>query len=125
MKCVSLFLLVVISTEACSKNNAEPDRELPAVSITSPGNNQVFSAGETVSITGNLSDNQKLTEVHVHISNNTTGALLIDIHRSPGTATYQLNESFQTQAGINYKILVSAKDNSANENRATVEITSN
>ena len=125
MKFLSLFLLVVISIGGCSKNNTEPDRELPVVAITSPANNEVFSAGETVNITGNLSDNRKLTEVHVHISNNTTGALLIDIHRSPVTATYQLNESFQTQAGINYKIQVIAKDNSANENRAAVEITSN
>jgi len=125
MKCVSFFLLAVISLGGCSKNNMEPDSELPVISMTSPGNNQVFSAGEIVDITGDLSDNQKLTEVHVHISNNTTGALLIDIHRSPGAATYQLNESFQTQAGINYKIQVIAKDNSANENRAAVEITSN
>ena len=101
------------------------DNELPAVSITSPNNNQVFSAGEKVNITGTLSDNQKLTEVHVHISNNSTGTLLIDIHRYPMTSTYNLNESFQTQAGINYKIQVVAKDNSANENRSTIEITSN
>ena len=125
MKFISLLLLVVILPGGCSKDNTEPDRELPVVAITSPANNEVFSAGETVTINGDLSDNQKLTEVHVHISNNTTGALLIDIHRSPGAATYQLNESVQTQAGINYKIQVIAKDNSANENRAAVEITSN
>ena len=110
---------------ACSKNGNVKDNELPVVSIITPGNNQVFSAGETVNITGTLSDNQKLTEVHVHISNNSTGTLLIDIHRSPGSATYSLSESFQTQAGINYKIQVIAKDNSANENRSAVEITSN
>jgi len=63
--------------------------------------------------------------VHVHISNNTTGNLLIDIHRNPGSGSYTLNESFQTQAGIQYKILVIAKDNSANEGRATLEISSN
>jgi len=125
MKFISLFLLVVISLVGCSKDNKEPDRELPVIAITSPSNNEVFIAGETVNITGNLSDNQQLTEVHVHISNNATGALLIDIHRNPGTTTYRLNESFQPQAGINYKIQVMAKDNSANENRAAVEITSN
>jgi len=118
-------LLLVIVLQACSKNEKLKDNELPVVTITSPNNNQVFSAGETVNITGTLSDNQKLTEVHVHISNNSTGTLLIDIHRNPGAATYSLNESFQTLAGINYKIQVIARDNSANENRSTVEITSN
>ena len=125
MKCFLSFFSLIILLTACSKNSDVKDNELPVVAITSPNNNQVFSAGETVSITGTLSDNQKLTEVHVHISNNSTGALLIDIHRSPGMATYNLNESFQTQAGINYKIQVIAKDNSANENRSTIQITSN
>jgi len=119
------FLSVMILLTACSKNSTVKDNELPVVTITSPNNNQVFSAGATVNITGALSDNQKLAEVHVHISNNSTGTLLIDIHRYPMAATYNLNESFQTQAGINYKIQVVAKDNSANENRSTVEITSN
>lgn len=118
-------LLLVILLQACSKNETVKDNELPVVTITSPNNNQVFSAGEMVAIKGTLSDNQKLTEVHVHISNNSTGTLLIDIHRNPGAATYSLNESFLTQPGINYKIQVIAKDNSANENRSAVEITSN
>lgn len=115
----------MILLAACSKNENIKDNELPVVSITSPNNNQVFNAGETVNIAGTLIDNQKLTEVHVHISDNATGTLLIDIHRNPGAAIYNLNESFQTQAGIDYKIQVIAKDNSANENRATIQITSN
>jgi len=125
MKCLVPVLLVMTLLIACSKNSTVKDHELPVITVTSPNNNQVFGAGESVNITGTLSDNQKLTEVHVHISNNSTGTLLIDIHRYPSTPTYNLNESFQTQAGINYKIQVVAKDNSANENRATIQITSN
>ena len=120
-----LPLLSVIMSLACSKNEKVKDNELPVVTITSPNNNQVYNAGETVNITGTLSDNQKLTEVHVHISNNSTGTLLIDIHLNPGAATYSLNENFLTQAGVSYKIQVIAKDNSANENRSAVEISSN
>ena len=115
----------MILLASCSKSNSVKDNELPVVIITSPNSDQLFSAGETVNITGTLSDNQKLTEVHVHISNNSTGTLLIDIHRNPEAAIYNLNESFQAQAGINYKIQVIAKDNSTNENRSAVEITSN
>ncbi len=110
---------------SCSKSSSPEDRESPVIMLTSPVNNQVFIAGETVNITGMLSDNQKLTEVHVHISIVNTAALLIDIHGYPAAATYTLNESFQTQAGISYKIQVIAKDNSANENHTNVEITSN
>ncbi len=124
MKFILPFFSLIL-LQACSKNEKVSDNELPVVTITSPNNNQVFGVGETINITGTLSDNQKLTEVHAHISNNSTGTLLIDIHRNPGAATYSLNESFLTQAGINYKIQVIAKDNSANENRSTVEITIN
>lgn len=85
----------------------------------------MFSAGQTVNITGTLSDNQQLAEVHVHISNNNTGALLMDIHRYPLSAIYLLNESFLVQGGIEYKIQVIAKDNTANENRATVVVSAN
>lgn len=109
----------------CSKDSAEKDNVPPVVMLSSPANGQVFNPGEMVQVTGQLSDNKKITEVHVHISNNSTGALLIDIHRNPGAAAYTLNETFQTQAGIQYRIQVIAKDNSANEGRATVEISSN
>jgi hypothetical protein len=110
---------------SCAKSSDEKDNESPVVTITSPTDNQVFDAGATVSVTGTITDNKKISEVHVHISNNTTGNLLIDIHRNPGSASYTINESFQTQAGIQYKIQVIAKDNSANESRATIEISSN
>ena len=120
-----LILVLIFVFVACSKDSSEKDNELPVVTISSPNNNQVFNAGATVTISGTVTDNKKVAELHVHISNNTSGALLIDIHRYPATATYNLNESFQTQSGINYKIQVIAKDNSANENRATVEVSTN
>jgi len=115
---------MMVMFAACSKDPDEKDNEPPVVTIASPNNNQVYNAGETVNITGTLSDNQKLMEVHVHIYNNLAGTHLMDIHRSPSAATYQLNESFQTQAGVTYTIQVVAKDNSANERLATVEISS-
>lgn len=122
-----VFIAIIITTGFfCSKNNnRETDRVLPVVTISAPLNNQVFSAGQTVNITGTLSDNQQLAEVHVHISNNSTGTLLVDIHRYPLSATYLLNESFLVQGGIEYKIQVIAKDNAANENRATVLVSAN
>lgn len=125
---IKLFLTVIliITGFSCSKNNnRETDRVLPVVIISAPLNNQVFTAGQLVAITGTLSDNQQLAEVHVHISDNTTGTLLVDIHRYPLSATYTLNESFSVQSGIEYKIQVIAKDNAANENRATLLVTAN
>ena len=95
------------------------------MTLQSPVDNQVFTAGETVAITGTLTDNKLLAEVHVHISNLVTGVLLVDIHRYPTTSTYALAETFQVAAATQYKIQVIAKDNSANENRATLQISGN
>lgn len=121
-----LLLLFILVAAACSKDGGgSNDNEAPVVTLSSPTSGQQFSAGQSVSISGTLTDNQKISEVHVHISNVQTGALLIDIHRYPAAASYTLAESFQAQAGITYKIQVIAKDNSANEGRATVEISTN
>ncbi len=126
MKRRNTLLYVLLLGASCSKNSsAEADSILPVVIISTPLNNQTFNAGQPVNITGTLSDNKQLAEVHVHISNNNTGALLVDIHRYPVSATYTLNENFIAQSGIEYKIQVIAKDNSANENRATVLVTGN
>ena len=118
---VILLLFVFLG---CSKDedNTEQDNELPVIVINSPDNNQVFNAGARVIITGSVTDNKQVDELHIHVSDIFTGGLLIDIHRAPETSSYSLNESFQAQSGIDYKIEVIAKDNSNNENRALVEI---
>jgi Bacterial Ig domain len=123
----NLVVLLGFVLLGCSKDDdhTEQDNEPPVIVINSPDNNQVFNAGAKVIITGSVTDNKQVNELHIHVSDIFTGALLIDIHRAPETSSYNLNESFQTQGGIDYKIQVIAKDNSNNENRASVEITTN
>ena len=122
-----LALPLIFVLLACSKDKDDTvnDNEPPVIFINSPDNNQVFNAGTRVIITGSVTDNKQVDELHIHVSDVFTGALLIDIHRAPETSSYSLNESFQAQSGIDYKIQVIAKDNSNNENRASVEISTN
>lgn len=122
---VLMVTLLIISLAGCSKDSNSNDKQAPVVTISTPVSNQRFNAGQTVSITGTVTDNEKLSELHVHISNTDDGALLVDIHRYPSASTYSLSETFLAQAGINYRIQVIAKDNSANEGRASVEISTN
>jgi hypothetical protein len=117
----ALFLVV-----ACSKDNKTVDDDfLPMIVLSSPSNGQVFTGGATVNITASITDNIKLAEVHVHISDHATGQLLVDIHRYPNAAAYALNESFQAQSGINYTIRVIAIDRSGNTEMQTVQVTVN
>lgn len=119
------LIILCIVFSACSKSSEPEDKELPVIQLTAPTNNQVFTAGQTVAITGMINDNGKLAEVHSHIYNNTTGQLLIDINRFPDAGSYSLNESFQAQAGIQYKIQILAVDKSANQAYETVFVTAN
>jgi len=113
---LSLLCLLI----ACSKNEGgNNDATPPEISISSPSQDQVFTAGATVSIAGNITDKQKIYLVHTHISDNATGTLLIDIHRYPDAAAYTLAESFTVAAGKEYRIQVVARDNAANESSAT------
>jgi hypothetical protein len=125
MKWLTLFFLLAIITSCSKSGTTASDNVLPVVSITSPAANQVFNGGQTINITAHLTDNARIVEVHVHISDMNTGALLIDIHRNPGNGDYALNENFVVQSGVQYKILILAKDNSANEGHAEVDISSN
>lgn len=121
-----ILLVILVALIGCTKSGGgDKDREIPLITFSTPSNNQVFTAGQSVAINAHVSDNKNISEVHIHISNNVTNQLLLDIHRSPGTASYILSESFVVQNGVQYKIQIIAKDNSANEARAAVIITVN
>jgi hypothetical protein len=120
----SLFIIILLLIIAgCSREQGgADDKQPPVVTILAPAAGRQFSAGQTIPISGTVADNETIAELHVHISNIQTGALLIDIHRYPAAPGYTIAESFQAQAGTQYKIQVIARDNSANEGRSSVEI---
>jgi hypothetical protein len=118
---ISFYLCVAILS--CSdKKDKVNDKELPVIQLLTPSNNQSFTGGQVVNVTANISDNDKLYEIHVHVYNNGTGQLLLDIHRLPDASIYSLNENISTQAAIQYKIQVVAVDKSANQQVQTVFI---
>lgn len=109
----------------CSKNSSVEDTILPVITITSPVNGQVFTAGQTIPISGTITDDQYIAEIHIHVTNINTGALLMDVHLYPGANTTIFNQSLTAAAGINYKIQVIAKDREVNEARSTVDVSCN
>ncbi len=119
---IALLLLIT----GCSKNSAdEKDNVLPVITITSPVNGQTFTNGEIINITGTITDDKYIAETHIHVTNNSTGNLLMDVHLYPASASASFNQSFTATAGINYKIQVIAKDRAVNEARASVEVSCN
>lgn len=118
---VSLFLLL-----ACSKKSGgESDSQPPVVTIATPVNSQLYTAGQSISITGNITDDQFIAEVHIHVTNNNTGELLMDVHLYPAASSTAFNQSITAVAGVAYKIQVIAKDRAVNEGRQSVLVTCN
>jgi Bacterial Ig domain len=123
MKTLILLVSILTTGLSCSKNaGSAKDTELPIVTLSSPTTGQTFTAGQSISISGNITDNDYIAEVHIHVSNTNTGALLMDVHLYPGASTTTFNQSIAAVAGINYKILVTAKDKAVNEGRSSVEV---
>ena len=122
----SFFLAILVLLIACSKKeNGDKDVTLPVITIVSPQNNQLFNAGDAIETTATASDNDKVTELHIHVINKSTGALLRDIHSYPGKPTGTVEDSFPAQAGIIYTIQIIAKDPAQNTATAKVEVSVN
>ncbi|HRG83421.1 MAG TPA: Ig-like domain-containing protein [Chitinophagaceae bacterium] len=120
MKIAGLFCFL-LTLAACSKKSDQPgDLVKPVITINTPFNGQVFTAGQSIPISGTITDNQYIAEVHIHVSNNLTGTLLMDVHLYPASASTTFNQSITASAGIEYKIQVIAKDKNVNESNATV-----
>jgi hypothetical protein len=66
-----------------------------------------------------------VTELHIHVTDKTTGVLLRDIHSYPDQPTGTVQDSFTADAGITYIITILAKDPAQNLATAKVEVSSN
>ena len=124
--------MVIISTivsfiiSGCSKGTAaEKDTSLPVITLTAPATGQAFTSGQTIQMTGSITDDKFIAEAHIHVTNTNTGTLLMDVHLYPGNSSATFNQSITAAAGVNYKIQVIAKDRAVNEAISSVEVTCN
>jgi hypothetical protein len=118
-------IILCTSLAACSKKQDTGDKIAPVITIISPLNNQHFTAGQTINTTASATDNDKVTELHIHVTDKTTGTLLRDIHSYPGQSSGTVEDSFVAEPGILYTIVIIAKDPAQNLATAKVEVTSN
>ncbi len=122
MKQLLLFLALLVMVGCNKSSPRNKDRESPVVTITAPSNNTIVSPGLPLNITGNITDNQYIAEVHIHITNLNTGQLMLDVHLYPAAAQASFSQTFTPQAGQRYRIQVIARDRSVNEGIQTLEI---
>jgi len=119
--CVALYVFL----SGCSKKPYVGDKTAPSITIISPSNNQNFTAGQIIATVANATDNDQVTELHIHVINKITGVLLRDIHSYPNKSSGTVQDSFPADSGIAYTIQIIAKDPAQNVATAQVNVSAN
>ena len=126
--CLLLFLCI-----SCGKGGApEDDRHAidtsdttyPVVDVFSPSDNQVFTSGSIIDVTGNVSDNS-LYQGSITIKNDTTGLIVKDqyyeIHYIP-SYNFSLSYTPSVTSSTDYTITVKFEDHGHNQTVRTRKI---
>ena len=119
------FLFFILSSSSCSKDKDKTDTTPPLITINNPLDGQIFTNGQSIPISGTITDNEYIAEVHIHVTNINTGVLLMDAHMFPAAATLTFNQSITAMSGIHYKIQVVSTDREVNEGRSIVTVSCN
>lgn len=98
----------------------KPDEIAPTITLDAPGENQVFIAGQTVTIKARVTDNEAIHMVHVIVTDN-TGGHWVHSEDHPDARSFDVNKSFEASAGKIYTVHIDAADH--NENSAKKEVT--
>lgn len=126
MKTSIAVLICSLYLSSCNdKNKSDDDTQPPVITITTPTNNQSFTNGQSIRMTGNITDDNYIAESHIHVTNKVTGELLMDVHLYPGASSASFDQAITASAGKTYKITVTALDKQVNEGRTSVEVTCN
>ena len=105
---------------SCTKDAGDTSR--PVIALTSPTDHQTFAAGQTVTISATITDNDELHEVHLYVRNKATGAEVLHLEEHTDLKTYNLLKTFAVQAGVTYKIELEANDHGDNEAKVEIEV---
>lgn len=114
MKRVGVLFLVFIC--GCSK----PDEIAPVISIKSPHQNEIFVAGQIITVKATITDNNSIHMVHTIVTDDAGGHWVHSEEHTDGK-TYEVNKTFTGISGKTYTIHIDAADH--NQNIAEKEMT--
>lgn len=86
------YLLMLLILFSCKKE--ENDDQGPTISISSPTDNQSFTALQSFTIQGAVSDDNNISSITISLRNANNIKVLSSISKTPNTTSYQLNEAF-------------------------------
>lgn len=129
--------LAIIALIACSKggdggdNGGGPhvvvpnDTTAPGIAIFTPADDQVFSNGNTINVTGKVTDDYGLYRGTIRIVNDATGGVLLqqpyDIHAIL-SYNFNINHTATASSPSNYTVTVTFEDHGNNISSKSVKI---
>ena len=134
---ILIGLTVIVTVESCTKSGtgddgsggphviSPNDTTPPVVNILTPANNQVFTNGNVINITGRLTDDLGLYRGTVKVINDANGAILMnqsyEIH---GLKLYDFNINYTTSVSVvsDYTITVAFEDHGSNMTTKSVKV---
>jgi hypothetical protein len=119
MKRLLSFLFILVLT-SCSKNGG--DTQKPVVVLNTPVGNQQFTAGQTVAISGTVTDNDEIHMVHVIVTDLTHDVEVLHLMEHADAASYTFDQSFVAAAATTYKIHVEADDHVGNTTIIEIQV---
>jgi hypothetical protein len=130
-----IMVMIWTAFTACSKSGTpDPspgphiidytDNTVPVVDIYTPGDNQLFSTGDTIKITGRVTDNG-LYQGFVRITNDANSAILREqLYEIHGFQSYNFSLNYKTSVLVasDYTITVQFEDHGLNVGGKTVKV---
>lgn len=105
--------------------NNPTDTTAPVLDINTPIANQVFTNGNTISVTGKIADDLGLFEGSIRITNDANGDLLKQqLYEIHGILSYNFNITYTTAvtAISNYTVTVTFNDHGLNATTKSVKV---
>lgn len=126
MKRLIPIIFFLFCAASCSKTpEEEKDKQAPTIDLFRPADQEIFNGSQNLLITGAVSDNKYIKEIHLEITNLITAEEYLHVHIHPNAASFNFSQNFTLQKGISYKIRVVADDASSNSTVKKVEIACN
>jgi hypothetical protein len=130
-----LYCLLFFFCASCGKGGAVAEEEVhvintsddtyPVVEVNTPTDNQVFTSGSTINVTGKVSDNS-LYQGSITVRNDANGSIVKDqyyeIHYIP-TYNFSVSCPISVTAATDFTVTVKFEDHGHNQTVKTVKIT--
>lgn len=122
----TFLALSILFLIACNKDSSGiNDHIYPVIVLQTPVDGQVMTAGQAFHISGSITDDQYISQAHVHVNNNTSGAELMDVHLFPNGNSTTFDQTFTPAAATSYKVTIMATDKATNLSTTSVVVSCN